>query len=232
MIDGNLFLKKYTPLTTCLLFLWLAYHQADSRLNLYSDGSHVFLNILEGEETFHPVQARFISNLTKQILPVILIQFGVTDISLLSLVFGLNQFLIPLIGLILSFLVLPKSKKIWIVFVFLSYLLNLHHNNIYINHESFVTVAIFWPVFFYLLFSERNSGQWAVWLAILALSSTYEASIILQLLILAAIVIRVKALLKRPLSFYITLLVSILSIAICCYWILHPQDEMLVKPQG
>jgi len=214
-----------------IILLGLTGFQVSSHLYLYGDGSHFLLSILSDKEFFQPVDSRFFANILKQFLPVLLIKSGITDIKWISIAFGLNQYLVPMVGVILSYFILPKKDKAWIVFALASYLLNLHHNNLYISTESFASAAIFWPLLYYIVFGTHSRKKiiWAS-IGIILTSTMHEASLFLQLVFAVALAFKGKDLFSHNLWILISLsLAVIISLSINYYWILHPQDYMIVQ---
>jgi len=226
--------KKWNAIsfwTAILVLFGLICYQVNSHLYLYGDGSHFLLSILSGQEIFQPVESRYFANLLKQFIPVLLIETGVTEIKSISLAFGFNQYLVPLSGLIISYLILPKADKAWIIFALASYLLNLHHNNLYISTESFAAVALFWPILFYILFCTTSwKKTHPVLIGIILISTMHEAVFFFLLVFIAALVIKGRGLISQnPWIFFFICLAVILSGSINYYWILHPQDDIMVQ---
>ena len=168
----------------------LSTYQALSHLHLFSDGAHVLMNILTTQSIFTPNENRFLSNLLQQFLPFLLIKMGVTDIQVISLVFGLNLYLIPLLSVVISFSILEKEYK-GLVLIPLSWLLFVNHNNYaFILSEAYVTTAIFWPLITYALFKRLRIGTlWIFYLGVFCLAFTHELAFILISIILLGLLL-------------------------------------------
>lgn len=198
----------------------MAVYQATSHLHLYADGSHFFVNLLSQQSVFNPLQSRFFANTLQQALPLLLIKTGTTDIKLLSFAFGINLYLIPILGIIISYLILDSNRKPLILFPVLFSLFAIHNNYAFIISESFVAVSIFWPLLFFVLFKElRPSSGWIYFASILLISNTHELTFLLLVVLGAALYQRHRNIPNEPIPITFILALSILMALIAnLYW--------------
>ncbi len=209
-----------------IMLLVLAAYQVYSHQHLYADGAHFFINLLSEQSIFNPLKSRFFANALQQLLPLLLIKAGITDIELISYAFAINLYLIPIAGILISYTILDTNRKHLILFPVLTILFSVHNNYAFIISEAFVTIAVFWPLLFFVLFTElRTSSSWTFLLSILIFSSTHELAFVLLLLLIIALVVRLKNLGAKHILHTILLALSILmACAINIYWNLYPTN--------
>jgi len=192
-----------------------------SHRHLYGDGANYFLQVLTAKNFFIPHYSRILATSLKEIFLVIAINLGVKNISLLSVIFGLNNFAPPVVGLGLSYLMIPEGKKSYFVFALTNFLFWFQNNSFHVNSEIHLVQACFWPIFFYFFFRE-NSKPFKTTIALLCsivLISSYEAVIVI-LGLLSYSSLRSK----KGMSVFIPLFVF--GILLNLYWILYPDDPL------
>ena len=212
---------SFTPLAIAL-----ALYQSLNHTHLYADGTHFFIKILTDHEVFSPLNSRAVAYHMQQILPVIFVRSGVTDPFWLSIMFGLNLYLLPIIGISLSYLVLDKNRKGLILLPILCLLFSIHNNYAFIASESFVTVSLFWPLFFYALNPGTSISSIAVFcVGTIAMAFTYELSAWLIAIIIVGL-LQNRSSLKRKI---LIIAAAILALVVSLYWIFIPANPEVVE---
>ncbi len=210
---------------TAIALFALAIYQANNHFHLYADGSHFLINILSQQNVFNPLHSRLSANVIQQLFPLALIKTGVLDLRLISFSYGMNLYLIPIMGLLVSYTILDGKRKELIILPILTTLFSLHNNYAFIISESFVSISLFWPLLFFVLFKELKTPVfWIFLVSVLILSNTHELAFLLLILIGFSILIRKKTV-REPISKTLLLISSVLvGIIFNLYWSFYPPN--------
>jgi len=212
-------MSKKVAIRIILLFLITIMFFVAIHRHLFGDGSFYLMKILTQEEFFIPHQARFLAIVIKELLPVLLVKAGTTNISFLSFAYGLNHFLIPLFSFALSLWICRTEKKPYLIaIVFSSYAFLFCNTSLNITSETHVAGAIFWPTFL-TVYNQKRYLFAAI--GIILLWFSYEGSFILLSVILFALLIKSHESHRR----YPLLGLCMIGIVITLYFTLFPHDQ-------
>lgn len=197
---------------------------------LYADGAHFLLEILVRDNIYTPIWSRIGANTVKELLPLILIKIGVTDITIIGKSFGLNYYLAPFIGTFISYLMVRRTRPELFLFPFLSFVYILVNHYAYLSVESIYAVSAFWPVYLHLLHDEKvDSKLLLTIIGLVVLGSSYELTVILYPFIFWSLMIAYRK--KRydsAIGFLVILITSTAGFLYSFYWGLHPENTTLI----
>ena len=198
----------------------------------YADGSHYFLKILEEKSFIYADDfPRHHAHYLTQFLVVILIQiFQVRDVEILSYVFGFGLYLPQLMSLWLCYLITKKKNLYYMLFPVIS-LFGISMNLSFMSvHESHVLVAVFWPIFFYLVLQDEYKWTEKIILLFLVFifMRSYESASILGSILIVVVVVRIFRYWGNTSPgtravWGITLILLIASVVIAAYSIVFPR---------
>src|SRR5690348_8721248 len=127
-----------------------------SQRYLVQDGSYFFLIILRGHGYGMWDHARDYANLLTQFPAVALIRdAGCRDVKWIGLAFGAALFFLPIAGLLLAWWAARQAPRHYLLYPLLSYAILFQDAGLFIISESHVAAALFWPMLYLLLLSER-----------------------------------------------------------------------------
>lgn len=165
-----------------LAFAVLGCYRTWSQEHLYADGAHYFLGLLEHRAVADWYSARQFAFLVTQWPTVFLLRdLGCRDINLVCLTYGATLFLLPLIGILPAWWAARRAPGEYLVYPILSQSMLFLDTSFFIISETHVAAAIFWPLLYLLLFSERWTMGRAMLLIGLAVLATrmYESYLFL-----------------------------------------------------
>ena len=151
--------RRPWPILLAAAVLALALVNADCVLSqryLAQDGSYFFLIILRGHGYAMWDRARDYANWLTQLPAVTLIHdFGCRDVKLIGLAFGAALFFLPLAGVPLAWWAARRAPRHFLLYPLLSYAILFLDSGYFIISEAHIAAALFWPMLYLLLFSER-----------------------------------------------------------------------------
>ncbi len=150
-ISGKIIL--FLLVSTIILYVIVAF----SLLGYYADAAYyLFKSIM-----LHSFFLEEPSSLTVQIIqqtPLVLAQYiGIENIYMLSVIFGMTLLMAPLALLVLTYLILPSTKKIFFFFPLLHFLIGTQASLFPVVTEAPLTAGYFWVLFYFILFYPKST---------------------------------------------------------------------------
>jgi hypothetical protein len=199
--------------------------------HLYGDGSFFMIIILEKRAfTTFDTSRQFAHFIMEGPLWAAVHWLNITDVRVLSWIFGLTLFLHPIASLWGCWHILKNRNRSLMILPALCWTCLTSCTSFFIISESWVGVSLFWPIYFLLLFHKHKLGKMeALLLVIMCVASirVYEA-FFLQAALLAFLAFRRVRWSLRQNKFEIAAMIALLclGVAICAdlYWSLFPRD--------
>jgi len=176
------------------LYLFSIGYAIVSQRPFFADGANYFLRILESKSFQGDSARRFAHYLTE--LPVIFsIKFlHVTNINVLSYIFGFGLYLPQIISLILCYSIAVRTNRHFMIFPIIA-LFGLSLNmSFFIISELHVILNIFWPILFYItLIDEFNCADiFGLFILSLIFLRSYESALIFGILLITFLTIIIR----------------------------------------
>lgn len=124
---------------------------------LFLDAVHYLVGILREEDYVLSAPARRMVEWIRQTPVLIAIRLGVTDPGTFALVLSFSFALTPILLTALSWVVLPRDKKWFFIFPLLHFCAGTLAGIFSAQQEGFTAAAVFWLLFFYLLFRTTHT---------------------------------------------------------------------------
>jgi len=123
---------------------------------LYADGAYYLFRVAQFNGFFLVDPARTTVQVLRQ-APVALLS-GFTDVSLITRaqVFSLTMLALPALLCALCWFVLPRARKVWVLFPLVNLLVAFDATSFEAVGEPAIAVGCFWVLFFLLLFRTRT----------------------------------------------------------------------------
>lgn len=233
MKERSLSQRSYSNvLLYVLLFLFISFAIIQSLIvekHLSADGAHYFTTILEKRDFTYIAWSRQFANYLTQWLVVIGVKLGLKDIPLLSKLYAIGLFFPYIASFALCIYAIRRENSLLLGFPLISIVgINLPGDYILIG-EHHVMVLLSWPI---LLFSLRKEpltwlDGWLLWTLLALFSRTYEAAAIPAIIFSTIFVVRLlqaRQNKRQTVIYSISLLLSVLALAIALYYILNPRD--------
>lgn len=164
-----------------------------SQRYLYADGAGFFLSLLQNRDVADWFPARQFAHLLTQYPAVFLVRsLGCRDVNLIGQTYGATLFLLPTVGLLLTWWAARKAPGQFLVFPMLSHAILFLDTSFVIFCETHVAVMLFWPVLYLLLYCNPLTvlrSALLLGLTILA-THTYESYLFLVWPLMFAVVRR------------------------------------------
>ncbi len=149
---------------------------------LYGDGANFLLMLLKRREVTDYFPGRHFAHLVTQFPMVFLLRdLGCRDVRVLAAVYGATLYLLPLGCLLLTWWASRRAPAHSLVYPLVGFSFVFLNVSGFIISESHIAAAIFWPILYLLLFSERFTLVRSVVLIALAVVATraYESYLFL-----------------------------------------------------
>lgn len=149
---------------------------------LYADGSHFFVGLLRFRKFSEYFPARQYAHVLMQYPAIVLLQsFECRDVGLIGFMYGATLFLIPVGGLALTWWAAWKAPGYYLAIPSLAVSIMFMDSSLFIISEIHVAVALFWPILYLLVFSNRLTFVRSSVLVALAVAATrsYECYLFL-----------------------------------------------------
>jgi hypothetical protein len=132
--------------------------QVFSQEYLYGDGAYFFLLILSKQQVISVDWQRLFTNALVQLPLLISINiFGITSMSLLSYIYSFSLYWIPLLGLIISTLMIIRTDaRYFIIPILLSYFYISLNTCLFIISECHVALSVFWVLLTVIITIKYN----------------------------------------------------------------------------
>lgn len=180
---------------------------------LFADGSYFFLSLLQTRKVLDFYPARYFAHWLTQTPAVFLLNSTEhPDIGLAGATFGTTLFLVPIIGLLLTWWAARYAPRDYLAFALVGFSILYLDVSFFVISEIHVAVALFWPMLFLLLFSPRLTlirSTALIAMAFLA-TRTYECYLLLALPLIWAALRRARNALKHRL--YTELIICMVSV--------------------
>ena len=158
-------------------FAALGIHAALELRGLYADSPHFILQMMVHPGFFFANPARRIANMMQEFPVVLALQLGVADAELLSRLFGLALYLVPLALVAACYGLVPRGQKAYFLFPFFHYLAGSEAAGFVGIVEAPLASAYFWFLLFLIVF--RRAPWWVLGLAALPAIYLHEAFLFL-----------------------------------------------------
>lgn len=214
-----------------VLFLLSTCYAIGVQQHFAIDGSHFFVELLRLKSFTYGVDfSRHHAHYVTQALTVALMKAGVTDVAILSWSFGVGLYLPLAAGIAVCAAIARKSDPRYLFFPLASLFGVSANHTFMIIHESHVTAALFWPLFFFVLLQrrfDRTSAALALALSLLFIR-TYESVAILGTILVALLGIRIRESWREATGltrtvWVLQLLIFSVGIAIAVHFSLNPR---------
>jgi hypothetical protein len=168
--------------------------------SLYADGSFYFTWILEHQRPMDFDPGRHFAHTMTQAPAVAAIRLGMTDLPILTFIFGLGLFAPFALSLALCWWAAGSRKEL-VLFPLVSFFAVSANSSFFIVSESHLLVALFWALLFTLLLPENWSWRSLLAAAVVALPTlrAYESMAVLGLILAGAALWRASAVRSRAL---------------------------------
>jgi hypothetical protein len=199
---------------------------------LYADGAWWVILVLERHGfTVFDVPRQHAHYLIQLPMWILLNVFGSTDVHALSLALGLSLLGIPVLGLAASAWVLRRRPRAFAALPFLCFVALGFSTSLFLVSETWVAMALFWPVYFLLADRRREltalEGALLVGAA-LVLVRVYEGFFLSSALLAWLSLRRLDLRMRRQLGWDGWALIALGLFAAGCvldlYWTLSPRD--------
>ena len=197
---------------------------------LYADGAHFLLELFTSKTFFTPIWSRLGANISKEIIPYLALNFGVTDTHIIGYLFGINYYFGPIVGIIISYFIIRDKNASIFIFPFFSFIYLLINQYAYLSVESLYAVSAFWPVYLYLTYANKVDRNYLLtFIGLIILGSSYELTVILYPFVFWSLVTAFKAKrYDRKVILLIIALFAFLGFTYSMYWGLFPENSTLV----
>lgn len=196
--------------------------------HLSADGAHYFVNILETQTFTYIDWTRQFANYISQILLVLAVNFGIKNLNLLSLIFGISLLLPYFLTFLLSFFALRGEDKSLMLFVLISMItINLTSDFVLIGeHHSLALLS--WPILFFLL-RKVPLVRWDVFFLfglMFFYTRLYSTAVVPAVFFMFIAFLRVwyTPLISQKIYYFIAALIAIIAEGISLYSILYPRS--------
>lgn len=196
--------------------------------SLYADGSFWFWWILKNEN-FFTYDSRIVAHITAQLPVVTAIHFGINEVSILTILFGVGVIGIPTVLWLWALFLLRKENLFWLfIGIYAVVVLNSSFLSVGEYNFSFGLVAVS-AAYLFRFNQTLTSAIFPAALAPLSLF-TYESMVFFGPILSIFAILRISDLnkdKKERLRFSFLFLASfffMLSAVISAYWIINPRD--------
>lgn len=158
----------------------------------YADGTEFIRNIInQGGKEWIPIAndinvMRVGCNFVNQILIIVAVKIGITNIGVLQILFSIPLFFNEILGLFFCYELLDKGKKRYIIFPFANYVLFEMISEIFILNQAFTASWVYWILFFTIIKRECLCGKLkkcVLIISIFLLPFLHETTIVIFILI-------------------------------------------------
>jgi hypothetical protein len=127
--------------------------------HLFADGGHFLIGVLErqGFTTFDTPR-QFAHYVLQAPLVVAINWFRVTDVRVLSWVFGLTLFMLPVASLWVCWRLVRLRNRALMLLPALSWVCLMWTTSFFMVSEGWVGASLFWPIYFLLHFKQQRLG--------------------------------------------------------------------------
>jgi hypothetical protein len=197
--------------------------------HLSADGVYYLCDILDHRNFTYIDWTRQHANYLIEWLIVAGVKFGITDIRVLSWLFGAGIYLLFLFSFLLSNATLPKKDKVLLIFPVASIVaINMAGDYILIG-EHHAMVLLSWPILFLVRRNDLNMlQQLLLWALLVVYSCLYQSAFIIGLIFLGIVVFRFRQARNRHqmIRDLITCILCLAVSGIALYSIIYPRSEV------